>query len=200
MCLTSHWARKCINCYSKQRAILGALVQKKYFSVFLSETPCAAGEGAVCSGSESTFLGDFVDRRAWTLLGKQQQFDEGLISEMAWWFSLLWRPNKAALPKSATRYPVLFQTRRIRVDYDFGRLDSGKRFSLELNRESWCLQRTRDVFYNSYIPALDPALISDSTVKTNSMNLWSVLYFWVRQALWCKCTLRTLWGESLTLH
>ncbi len=143
-----------------------------------------------------SFWGGFVDRRAWTLLGKQQRFDEGLISEMAWWFSLLWRPNKAALPKSATRYPVLFQTRRIRVDYDFGRLDSGKRFSLELNRESWCLQRTRDVFYNSYIPALDPALISDSTVKKNSMNLWSVLYFWVRQALWCKCTLRTLWGGS----
>lgn len=26
---------------------------------------------------------DFVDRRAWPLLGKQQRFDEGLISEMA---------------------------------------------------------------------------------------------------------------------
>ncbi len=50
------------------------------------------------------------------------------------------------------------------------------------------------------VAALDPALISDSTVKKNSMNLWSVLYFWVRQALWCKCTPRTLWGESLTLH
>lgn len=42
MCLTSHWARKCINCYSKQRAILGALVQKiKHFSFsFFSPSMC----------------------------------------------------------------------------------------------------------------------------------------------------------------
>lgn len=158
MCLTSHWARKCINCYSKQRAILGALVQKmKYFSFsfFLSETSCAAGEGAVCSGSESMVFGGLCRSCAWPLLGKQQRFDEGLISEMAWCFSLLWRLNKATLPKSATRHPVLFHMMRIHVDFFPVALwlwQSGlwKAFAffffLELNRESWCLQRRRDVF------------------------------------------------------
>ncbi len=37
----------------------------------------------------------------------------------------------------------------------------------------------------------------DSTVRQNSMNLWSVLYFWVRQALWCKCTPHSLGREVL---
>lgn len=120
MCLTSHWARKCINCYSKQRAILGALVQKiKHFSFsFFSSRRHhvllnTARVGS--AGSESTgFLGgDSADRRTWPLLRKQQRFDEGLISEMAWWFSLPWQPYKAALPKSE----ALFHMMSVRVRF-----------------------------------------------------------------------------------
>ncbi len=44
--------------------------------MLLEKEPCALDQKA-------HFLGDFADRRAWTLLGKQQRFDEGLISEMA---------------------------------------------------------------------------------------------------------------------
>lgn len=44
--------------------------------MLLEKEPCALDQKA-------QFLGDFVDRCAWPLLGKQQRFDEGLISEMA---------------------------------------------------------------------------------------------------------------------
>lgn len=118
MCLTSHWARKCINCYSKQRAFLGALVQKmKYFSFSFF----------MCCWRRSRVLW-IRNHGFWVTL--QQRFDEGLISEMAWWFSLLWPPYKAALHKSATRHSVMFHTMSVRVvfffllHYDSGSLDS----------------------------------------------------------------------------
>lgn len=118
MCLTSHWARKCINCYSKQRAILGALVQKiKHFSFSffsLEDTMCCWTQpGLAVLDQKALFLGDFADRRTWPLLRKQQRFDEGLISEMAWWFSLLWQPYKAALLKSE----VLFHMMSVHVRF-----------------------------------------------------------------------------------
>lgn len=31
-------------------------------------------------------------------------------------------------------------------------------------------------------------------LRKTQWTFWSALYFWVRQALWCKCTPRTLWG------
>lgn len=121
MCLTSQWARKSINCYSKQRAIMGALVQKLR-SFQNHEAAGVRDTGALCVRRHTTLPqthwrgrggGVWQDLKrshvcGMAALGMGQCHGSAQMAsvqatapwqrpnqQMTWWSSLPWHPDKS---------------------------------------------------------------------------------------------------------